>query len=75
MQPPIRDHVNEELLVELGHGVVDLAINNVKSGGLPFSAIVVNQCGEIVGKGVNQVAKGLECTARGDRVDKRSFTE
>lgn len=59
----MRDHITEELLVELGHGVVDLAINNVKSGGLPFSAIVVNQCGEIVGKGVNQVAKDLERTA------------
>ena len=43
-----------------------MAVGNVKAGGLPFAAIVVNQNGEIIGKGVNQVAKHLDCTAHAE---------
>ena len=60
------DHIIEELLIKCGENVIDLAISNVKVGGLPFAAIIVNQNGEIIGKGVNQVAKHLDCTAHAE---------
>lgn len=60
------DHIIEELLIKCGENVIDLAISNVKVGGLPFAAIIVNQHGEIIGKGVNQVAKHLDCTAHAE---------
>ncbi len=43
------DHNIEELLIKCGKSVIDLAISNVKGGGLPFAAIIVNQNGEVVG--------------------------
>lgn len=57
------DHISDELLIKCGENVLDLAISNVKVGGLPFAAIIVNQKGEITGKGANQVATHLNCTA------------
>ena len=60
------DYIIEELLIKWGEDVIDLAISNVKVGGLPFAAIIVNQNGEIIGKGVNQVAKHLDCTAHAE---------
>jgi len=60
------DHIIEELLIKCGENVIDLAISNGKVGGLPFAAIIVNQNGEIIGKGVNQVAKHLDCTAHAE---------
>ncbi len=60
------DHIIEELLIKCGENVIDLAISNVKVGGLPFAAIIVNQNEEIIGKGVNQVAKHLDCTAHAE---------
>ncbi|MBU2952601.1 nucleoside deaminase [Marinobacter sp. F3R08] len=58
--------IDEELLETCGENAIDLAISNVKVGGLPFSAVIVNQNGEVVGKGVNQVAKHLDCTAHAE---------
>ncbi len=60
------NHISEEFLTNCGEYVIDLAIRNVKAGGLPFAAIIVNQNGEIIGKGVNQVAKHLDCTAHAE---------
>lgn len=60
------EHIIEELLTKCGENVIDLAINNVKAGGLPFAAIIINQNGEIIGKGVNQVAQLLDCTAHAE---------
>ena len=60
------DHITDELLTMCGESVIDLAISNVKVGGLPFAAIIVNQNGEIIGKGVNQVARHLDCTAHAE---------
>jgi guanine deaminase len=62
----MRDHIIEELLIKCGENVINLAISNVKVGGLPFTAIIVNQNEEIIGKGVNQVAKHLDCTAHAE---------
>ena len=45
---------------------IDLAINNVKAGGLPFSAVIVSQQGQVIGEGVNQVAAKLDCTAHAE---------
>ena len=60
------DHIIEELLIKCGENVIDLAISNVKVGGLLFAAIIVNQNGELIGKGVNQVTKHLNCTAHAE---------
>ena len=60
------DPINAQLLRNCGENVIDLAIGNVKAGGLPFAAIIVNQNGEIIGKGVNQVEKCLDCTAHAE---------
>ena len=60
------DPIIEELLKKCGENVIDLAISNVKVGGLPFAAIIIKQSGEIIGKGVNQVAKYLDCTAHAE---------
>ena len=62
----MRVHITEELLIKCGEDVIDLAISNVRVGGLPFAAIIINQNGEIIGKGVNQVAKHLDCTAHAE---------
>lgn len=53
-------------LTQWGENVVDLAISDVDEGGLPFAAIIVNQDGKIIGKGVNQVAAHLDCTAHAE---------
>ncbi|GAB1260601.1 nucleoside deaminase [Aurantivibrio plasticivorans] len=60
------DHIVEELLIKRGENVIDLAISNVKVGGLPFAAIIVNQNGDVIGEGVNQVAEHLDCTAHAE---------
>lgn len=60
------DPVAEELLITRGDNVIDLAVSNVEAGGLPFAAIVLNQNGEMIGKGVNQVATDLDCTAHAE---------
>lgn len=45
---------------------IDLAVSNVEAKGLPFSAIILDQQGRLIGKGVNQVAKKLDCTAHAE---------
>lgn len=60
------NHVPEAVLIEHGENVIDLAIDNVKAGGLPFAAIIVNQQGVTIGKGLNQVARHLDCTAHAE---------
>ena len=62
----MRDRIDEERLATCGESAIDLAISNVKAGGLPFSAVIVNQDGDVVGKGVNQVAEHLDCTAHAE---------
>ena len=62
----MRDRIDEERLATCGESAIDLAISNVKAGGLPFSALIVNQSGNVVGKGVNQVAEHLDCTAHAE---------
>ena len=62
----MRDRIDEERLATCGESAIDLAISNVKAGGLPFSAVIVNQDGDVVGKGVNQVADHLDCTAHAE---------
>jgi guanine deaminase len=62
----MRDRIDEERLAACGESAIDLAISNVQAGGLPFSAVIVNQNGDVVGKGVNQVAEHLDCTAHAE---------
>ncbi len=60
------NHILNERFIKYGENVIDLAISNVKAGGLPFAAIIVHQDGEMIGKGVNQVAKNMDCTAHAE---------
>tara|TARA_R110002073_G_scaffold133153_1_gene280408 strand:+ start:50 stop:523 length:474 start_codon:yes stop_codon:yes gene_type:complete len=62
----MREPISEELRTTCGESVIDLAISNVEAGGLPFAAIIVDQNGETIGKGVNQVARLLDCTAHAE---------
>lgn len=55
------EQVTEERLVACSEAVVDLALGNVNAGGLPFIAVIVNQHGNFIGKGVNQ--SGARVTA------------
>ncbi|MGZ4844585.1 MAG: nucleoside deaminase [Candidatus Angelobacter sp.] len=53
---------------DLIHKTIQLAIENVKSGGGgPFAALVVNK-GEIIATGVNQVTASLDPTAHAEVV-------
>ncbi|MEQ5815206.1 nucleoside deaminase [Marinobacter sp. NFXS11] len=58
--------INEERLMECADIAIDLAVSNVKANGLPFSAIILDQNGDLIGQGVNQVAKQLDCTAHAE---------
>lgn len=60
------DRMIEKPLGKFGDDVVDLAISNVEAGGLPFAAIIVNQAGEVIGRGVNEVARQRDCTAHAE---------
>ena len=60
------DYVVQERLTKFGESVINLAIDNVEAGGLPFASIILNQNGAVIGKGVNQVAKHLDCTAHAE---------
>jgi len=58
--------INAEFFTKHGEDLIDLAVSNVEAGGLPFAALIVNQNGEIIGKGVNQVTSHLDCTAHAE---------
>lgn len=59
-------HMTEEHLINAGDKVIDLAISNVKADGPPFAAVILDQNGEMIGKGVNQVFTHLDCTAHAE---------
>ncbi|MBN24463.1 MAG: tRNA-specific adenosine deaminase [Alteromonadaceae bacterium] len=46
--------------------VIELAISHVTAGGLPFSSVIVNKLGQIIGEGVNQVTSLFDCTAHAE---------
>jgi len=60
------DAISEGRLMECSEIAIDLAVSSVNADGLPFSAIILNQNGDLIGKGVNQVAKHLDCTAHAE---------
>lgn len=60
------DAISEGRLMECAEIAIDLAVSSVNADGLPFSAIILNQNGDLISKGVNQVAKHLDCTAHAE---------
>lgn len=54
------------VLVQSAERVIELAISHVTAGGLPFSAVIVNELGQIIGEGVNQVTSLFDCTAHAE---------
>jgi guanine deaminase len=57
---------NHELLGQLVDHAIDLSIRHVGRGGIPFTALVVNGHGRILGTGVNEVAALLDPTAHAE---------
>lgn len=58
--------IAEARLMACANSALELAISNVMRGGPPFSAVIVDQSGEIIGRGVNQVTNHLDCTAHAE---------
>ncbi len=56
----------ESRLPEHAESTIELAIQHANAGGFPFSALIINAQGEIIGEGVNQVAQQLDCTAHAE---------
>lgn len=54
---------------------ISLAQQQVEKGGLPFSSIIVNQQGDCIAKGVNQVKELIDCTAHAEVQAIRSACE
>ena len=59
---------NDVLLGKLVTETVDLAKKHVLSGGIPFSAMVVDSEGTILGTGVNRVIENCDPTAHAEVV-------
>ncbi|MBO1907555.1 nucleoside deaminase [Microvirga sp. 3-52] len=57
---------NHELLDHLLNHAIDLSIRHVDRGGLPFTALVVDGHGRILGTGVNEVAALSDPTAHAE---------
>lgn len=55
-----------EGLAEYVNSVIDLSIKNVERGGLPFASLIIDQNGDLIGAGVNQVSELLDCTAHAE---------
>jgi len=58
--------ITEERLTESADIAIDLAVSSVTANGLPFSAIILDRNGDLIGQGVNQVAEHLDCTAHAE---------
>lgn len=58
--------ITEKRLTESADIAIDLAVSSVKANGLPFSAIILDRNGDLIGQGVNQVAEHLDCTAHAE---------
>lgn len=68
------DSDSHESFMHWGKSVIELAISNINAGGLLFAAVIVSHDEEIIGKGVNQVSRHLDCSACGNQGDKKCFT-
>lgn len=54
---------------------ISLAQQQVEKGGLPFSSIIVDQQGDCIAEGVNQVKELIDCTAHAEVQAIRSACE
>lgn len=57
---------NNDLLDSLVDSAVQLSVDHVLDGGIPFAALIVDQKGTILGTGVNQVVDNLDPTAHAE---------
>jgi guanine deaminase len=57
---------NHELLDHLVNHAIDLSIRHVGRGGIPFTALVVDEHGRTLGTGVNEVAARSDPTAHAE---------
>ena len=60
------EFIAKERLTESADIAIDLAVSSVKANGLPFSAIILDRNGDLIGQGINQVAEHLDCTAHAE---------
>lgn len=59
-------HDDKELLNTLVDSAVQLSVDHVHGGGIPFTALIVDQTGNVLGTGVNQVSDNLDPTAHAE---------
>ncbi|CCG95428.1 tRNA-specific adenosine deaminase [Marinobacter nauticus ATCC 49840] len=60
------EFIAKERLTESADIAIDLAVSSVKANDLPFSAIILDRNGDLIGQGINQVAEHLDCTAHAE---------
>lgn len=58
--------LDEKLITYFAKQTIALAHHQVGKGGLPFSSIIVDQHGDCIGKGVNEVNELSDCTAHAE---------
>jgi tRNA(Arg) A34 adenosine deaminase TadA len=54
--------------IRLMKDTVQLSLDHVNKGGIPFSSLVVTKDGQVLGKGVNEVNKSCDPTAHAEIV-------
>ena len=52
--------------IRLMRDTVQLSLDHVKKGGIPFSSLVVTKDGQVLGQGVNEVSKSCDPTAHAE---------
>lgn len=57
---------NRDLINKLVDYVVEMSINHVHEGGIPFTALIADRHGTILGSGVNQVKENHDPTAHAE---------
>jgi tRNA(Arg) A34 adenosine deaminase TadA len=64
--------LSETELTSLAEETVELAVQCVKRGGIPFAALVVGPDGSVLGSGVNEVAEERDAVAHAEVVAMRA---
>lgn len=67
-------HDDQTVLADLVGQAVDMSLRHVQAGGIPFTALVADRRGAVLGAGVNRVAEDSDPTAHAEVVAIREAT-